>query len=328
MLWVLLTIPLLVGFYIWNQRQRKQLAIRYGHFGLVQTAAGHGPGVRRHIPAILFLLGITILIVALARPHMTLSLPAIEGIVILAFDTSGSMAADDVIPTRLEVAKTVAQDFVARQPTTVQIGVVAFSDSGFSIQTPTNDTEAIITALGQLTPQRSTSLSTAIAVSLDVIAKLTGQAPEDSEDFSPELIPTIPAASPGEYVPGVIVLISDGENTTNADPLLAAQEAARRGVRIHTIGIGSPTGAVLEVEGFSVHTQLDEAMLQQIAEMTDGVYYNAATEEDLRAIYEKIDPQLMIKSQKTEITAIIAGISIVIFLIGGFLSLLWFNRVL
>jgi Ca-activated chloride channel family protein len=330
MLWFLLAVPLLVMLYVRIQQRRKQFSVRYGSFGLVQQAAagqGRGPGVRRHVPALLFLIGIIILLLALARPEMVVSLPKVEGIVILAFDASGSMAADDMNPTRMEAAKTVARDFVARQPSTVQVGVVAFSDSGFSVQPPTNDNEAINAALDRLSPQRSTSLATGITVSLDTIDKLTLQAPEDSEDFPPELLPTPTPVPPGTYSPSVIVLITDGENTSNPDPLEAAQEAARRGVRIHTIGIGSPTGTTLEVEGFLVHTQLDEAMLRQISEMTGGVYYNAATEDDLRDIYEKIDPQLVIKREKTEITSILAGISILVLLAGGFLSLFWFGRV-
>lgn len=328
MLWFLLAIPALVAFYVWIARRRKQFAVRYGNFGLVQTAAGQAPRWRRHVPATLFLAGIFVLIIAIARPQVTLRLPTIEGIVILAFDTSGSMAADDIDPSRLEAARMVAHDFVERQPKSVQIGVVAFSDGGFSIQAPTNDAEAIFASLDQLAPQRSTSLASAIIASLDVIAKVTGQMPEESDEFSPELIPTPTEAPPGQYSPAAIVLISDGENTMNANPLLAAQEAARRGVRIHTIGIGSPGGAILEIDGFNIHTQLDEEMLQQISEMTGGVYYSAATRDDLRAIYEKIDPHLVIKRQEIEITSIFAGISGLILLAGSFLSLLWFNRVL
>jgi Ca-activated chloride channel homolog len=330
MLWCLLTVPLLAVLYVRTQQRHRQFAIRYGNFGLVQQAArgaGRSAGVRRHIPAILFLVGTVILTIALARPQMVLSLPKVEGIVILAFDTSGSMAADDMNPTRMEAAKEVAHDFVARQPSTMQIGVVAFSDSGFSVQPPTNDAESIFAALDRLEPQRSTSLGTGILVSLDTIAKLTGQAPEDSGDIPPELLPTPTPVPPGTYSPAVIVLITDGENTANPDPLIAAEEAARRGVRIHTIGIGSPNGTTLEVEGFNIHTQLDEPMLQQISEMTGGVYYNAATEDDLRAIYEEIDPQFIIKREKMEITSLLAGISFLVLLAGGLLSLFWFGRV-
>jgi Ca-activated chloride channel family protein len=130
----------------------------------------------------------------------------------------------------------------------------------------------------------------------------------------------------GSYTPAVIVLLTDGENTQEPDPLLAAQAAADRGVRIYTVGVGSAAGADLEVEGFIVHTQLDEAMLQQISQITGGTYYNAASEQDLREIYENIDLQWVIRPEKMEVTSLFAGASILILLIGGTFSLLWLNR--
>lgn len=326
MLWMLLSVPPLVLLYLRFQRRRKLAAAQLGSFGLPQNPEGRAPGARRHLPAAFFLAGMLILIVALARPQMVLSLPRVEGIVILTFDTSGSMAATDVTPSRMEAARKVAREFVARQPSTVQIGVVAFSDTGFSVQPPTNDTEAINAALSRLAPQRSTSLGTGISAALDTIARFTGQLPEEPGDFPPELLPTPTPAPPGTYSPAVIVLISDGENTANPDPMIAAQEAARRGVRIHTIGIGSPTGANLSIDGFIIHTQLDEAMLQNISALTGGVYYNAATEDDLRAIYAKIDPQLVVKSEATEVTALFAGASLLVLLTGALFSLFWFGR--
>jgi Ca-activated chloride channel family protein len=130
----------------------------------------------------------------------------------------------------------------------------------------------------------------------------------------------------GTYASAVIVLITDGENNVSPDPLVAAQAAAERGVRIHTIGIGSAAGTILEINGFTVHTQLNEPMLQQISLLTDGVYYNAENEQDLRAIYKNLDPQLVIKTEKMEVTSLFAGASILILLIGGVFSLLWFGR--
>jgi Ca-activated chloride channel family protein len=330
MLLFLLAVPLLVAFYIWTQRKRSRMLATYGGFGPAQQgAASLGRGVRvwRHIPPILFLMGLLILIIAMARPQMVVSLPKLEGVVILAFDTSGSMAADDISPTRMEAAKKVSHDFMARQPATIQVGVVAFSDSGFSVQPPTNNAKAVFDALARLQPQRSTSLGNGIQVSLDTIAKFTGQAPEDSGDFAPELLPTPASVPPGSFSQAVIVLISDGENTSNPDPLIAAQEAARRGVRIYTIGVGSPNGATLKIDGLNIHTQPDESMLRQISEITGGVYYNAATEEDMRAIYDQIEPHFIVKREKTEITSILAGISILVLMAGGFLSMLWFGRV-
>jgi Ca-activated chloride channel family protein len=123
-----------------------------------------------------------------------------------------------------------------------------------------------------------------------------------------------------------MVLLTDGENNESPDPLAAAQAAADRGVRIYTVGIGSPTGTTLHVNGFTVHTQLDEAMLQQIAQLSGGTYYNAESEQDLHKVYDDLDTQLVVKPEKMEITSIFAGASILVWLIAGMFSLLWFGR--
>jgi Ca-activated chloride channel family protein len=329
LLWSLLIIPLLVMLYLRMQERRKGYALRYGSLGLVQQASGRGIGSRRHIPAMLFLGGLCLLLLAMARPQMPVSLPKVEGIVILAFDVSGSMYAEDFEPTRMEAAKLVARDFVERQPTSVQIGIVAFSDSAFSVQIPTNDKASILSSIDRLQPQRGTSLAHGIMVSLNTIANASGDA---SALEGNELTSTDPAATPvplpaGSNGSAVIVLLTDGENNMEPDPFLAAQAAADRGIRIHTIGIGSPQGIVLDVNGFTVFTQLDEPTLQQISEVTEGLYYNAQTEEDLRAIYDEIEPRLQVKREQTEVTAIFAGLSILILLAGGMLSLFWFSHV-
>lgn len=323
----LAVVPLLVLLYLRMQKRRQQFALRYGSLGLVQSASGKAVGSRRHIPAILFLAGLIVLFLALARPQMVVGLPKAEGIVILAFDVSGSMSAEDFEPNRLEAAKSVARDFVARQPSTVKIGVVEFSDSGFSGQIPTDDQVAILGAINRLKPQRGTSLANGIVVSLNTIATLTGQAPITGL----EGLETSGAAPPEPSLvlddSAVIILLTDGENNMDPNPLIAAQFAAERGVRIHTIAIGSTEGTLLTVNGFTVFTKVDEAMLQQISEITGGLYYNAQTVEDLREVYENIEPRLKIEREETEVTSIFAGISILILLVGGVLSLLWFSHV-
>ncbi len=323
MLFCLALVPLFVVLYIRMQQRRRRLAASYGALGL-GLAAGHQPGFRRHVPPALFLAGLTILIVALARPQTVVSLPRVEGTVILAFDVSGSMAADDLKPARMDAAKAAARDFVQRQPSTVQIGVVAFSDSGFATQAPTNDRDPILAAINRLTPQRGTSLARGIQASLNAIAAGTGQAARlyDNRTATPTPTP-VPA---GTYTSAVIVLLTDGENNEPPDPLAVAQMAADRGIRIYTVGVGSPGGTTLHINGFTVRTRLDEATLQAISQRTGGTYYNAANAQDLRAIYDHLDPQLVIKPEKTEVTSIFAGASILVLLIGGTFSLLWFSR--
>jgi len=323
----LLILPLGIALYLFLQQRRRRFAARYGSFGLLAGAAGHGLSLRRQIPPVFFLIGLTILTVALARPQMVVSLPRSEGTVILAFDVSGSMAAGDVEPTRMEAAKAAAQNFVQRQPPSVQIGVVAFSDNGFRVQIPTNDQDAILAAINRLTPQRGTSLAHGIIASLNAIA--AGTEPEPDEIYSDLLLTPTPLPTPmpkGMHTASVIVLLTDGENNEPPDPLDAAQTAADRGVRIYPVGLGSAAGTTLEINGFTVYTQLDEALLQQIAQLTEGTYYPAQNEQDLRTIYDEVGSQLILKPEKMEVTALFAGAGLLALLIGGLFSLWWFNH--
>jgi Ca-activated chloride channel family protein len=139
-------------------------------------------------------------------------------------------------------------------------------------------------------------------------------------------IEPVPAPQ-GWYPSAAIVLLSDGENNEEPDPSTAADLAADLGVRVYTVGIGSPSGVDLEVEGFTVHTSLDEATLQSIASTTGGAYYNAGNEDQLRKIYSDLKPKLSIKPEKIEMTSIFAGAGMLVFLLGGMLSLLWFGHV-
>ena len=247
--------------------------------------------------------------------------------VILAFDVSGSMAADDLKPSRMEAAKAAAREFVLRQPRTVQIGVVAFSESGLTVQAPTSEQDAILATINRLAPQRGTSLGEGILASLNTLAA----ASEDDTSFysnrtpTPDLTPT--PVPPGTFTSAAIVLLTDGENNVSPDPLAAAQAAADRGVRIYTVGIGSAAGTTLRVNGFTVHTQLDEPMLQQIARRTEGTYYSAGSQQDLQAIYENLDLQFVVKPEQTEVTALFAGAALLLLLVGGALSMLWLGRV-
>ncbi len=325
MLIFLLVVPLFARIYWGQQRRRQRLLESYGSLGLAQSARGRAVGMRRHVPIALFLAGLAILLFSLARPQASLSLPRIEGNVLLAFDVSGSMAATDFQPTRMEAAKAAARAFVEKQPATVKIGVVAFSDNGYSVQGPTGDQEAVLTAIDRLKPQRSTALAYGILASLNTLASGAGVAPV-TENAQPDGSLQVPDIPPEVGSSSVIILLSDGENTTNPDPLEIAQKASELNVRIYTIGIGSPQGTDLQVEGYTVHTSLNEAMLQKIAQITSGAYYSAANAEDLLNVYDSIVPQLVVKPEKIEITAVLAGLGTLILLVGGVFSLLWFGR--
>lgn len=325
LLWLLL-IPAFVVLYVRMQQRRRLLAARFGNSGSAQDGT-RKLGVRRHVPAAFFLTALAILIVALARPEGVVGLPRVEGTVILAFDVSGSMAADDMEPTRLEAARTAAKEFVLNQPSSVQIGIVTFSEGGFTTQPPTDEQAAILSAIDRLAVQSGTSVARGIEAALNVIyavknptLSLSERNPAEAEAPTPTPVPQ------GTYTSAVIVLLTDGENNQDPDPLEVAQLAADRGIRIHTVGLGSTEGAVLNLEGYNVRSRLDEESLKQISQLTGGTYYNAQSAEDLRQVYDNLDPELVIKPQKIEVTSLFAGAGILVLMLGSVLSLLWLGR--
>src|SRR5258707_5910165 len=169
--------------------------------------------MRRHVPLFIFLIAITVLLVSVARPQAKVSLPKLEGTVILTFDVSGSMAADDAKPTRMEAAKAAATEFVKKQPSNVLIGVVAFSDGGISVQPTTNDRAQTLETIYRLVPRRGTSLGNGILVSLNTIAVSAGDPPFLNTNSSATPASPTPAPAPqGWYPSSVIVVLSDGEN--------------------------------------------------------------------------------------------------------------------
>ena len=328
LLLTLFSVPVLVLLYYWLQRRRFSLAARYGSLGLVHDARGSGIGMRRHVPALIFLTGITVLLFSLARPQATVDVPRIEGTVMLTFDVSGSMAAQDLQPNRMEVAKAAARQFVEKQPSGISIGVVVFSDGGISVQPPTDNRQETLATIDRLVPRRSTSVSNGILVALNTIAVDAGDPPIlKTNDLSQDPAVTPTEAPQGWYPSAIIVLLTDGENTDNSDPAVAAELAADLGVRVYTVGVGTTAGTTIEVEGMTVHTSLDETLLQFISSETGGMYYNAGNEEELGRIYRDIEPKLSMKPEEIEMTSIFAGLGMIVFLIGGMLSLLWFGHV-
>jgi Ca-activated chloride channel homolog len=333
MLVLLILVPLFGILYVRLMARRRKIAASFSKLGFGPGAQA-APRARQAIPPTLFLSGMAILILALARPQSTVNLPRVQGTVILAFDVSGSMSADDLKPTRMEAAKAAAREFVKRQPTSVQIGVVGFSDSGFAVQAPSNDQNEIMGAINRLAPQRGTSLGHGIEASLNTITSAmksgdSGPMPGEPLHLSnltpePTLAPT--AMPPGSYTSAVVILLSDGDNNENPNPLNTAQTAADRGIRIYTIGIGSTAGTNLHVNGFTVFTQLNEDLLKQVSELTGGTYYNADSAAQLMDIYSHLNPQLFVKPEKMEVTSIFAGVSVLVLIAGALVSLLWYGR--
>jgi Ca-activated chloride channel homolog len=329
LLWILALLPVLVAVYFLVLRRGRKAALRYASLGMVKQAMGPGQRLRRHVPAALLLLAVTALILAMARPATVLTLPARYETVVLAMDVSGSMRAADVAPDRLSASQLAARSFVESQPNSTRIGVVSFSRDAMLLQPPTQNRDDIMAAITRLHPQGATAIGNGILVSLKAIF------PEIDIDLlsrhrRPLDAPPKPAtrAVPaGSYSSAVIVLLTDGQNTTGADPIEAAKMAADRGVRVYTVGVGTAEGTVLTGDGWQMRVRLDEETLKQVADMTRAEYFNAVTGADLNEIYRTLTARFTLETKQTEVTALFAAAGTLLVLLSAVLSLLWFSRV-
>lgn len=317
----LVAVPGLVLAYRSQLRRRERGRARLAAEGLV-AASAPGPDRWRHVAPALLLAALTLLLVSLARPAATVAEPRREGTVVLAFDVSTSMAAEDVKPTRLDSAKAAAKSFVEKQPSTVKIGVVAFGGSGIIAQQPTTDKTEVMASVNRLTPQGDTSLGRGILTSLSAIAGKPIVSNGDTEAGSADETPI------GYYGGTAIVLLTDGENTSGPDPANLADLASAAGVKIYPIGLGSAEGTVLEKNGFSIATRLDEDSLKQIAEVTGGTYYNATDSTSLAQVYDSIQLNWVSRSVPHEVTSLVAGVATLLLLAGAVVSVLRRGRVI
>jgi Ca-activated chloride channel family protein len=325
-LWLLAALPLLVALYVYMLRRRKKFAVRYSNLGLLKQAMA-GASWRRHVPPVILLAALATLIIAVARPSAVMTLPSQHETVILAMDVSGSMRATDVEPNRLVAAQTAAKSFIGQQPDSVRIGIVAFAGTATVAQAPTRNKEDLYAAIDRFQLQRATAIGSAIIVSL---ATLFPDGGYDVASFSfdkkkpPSNFKPVP---PGSYGSAVIILLTDGQRTTGPDSVQAARLAADRGVRIFTVGVGTPEGKVVGFDGWSMHVRLDEETLRSIADLTRGDYFYAGNAVDLKKIYQTMSTRLVMETKKTEIGAFFAGAGALLILLAALLSLAWFNRI-
>lgn len=316
----LLALPLVLLAYRRLLRQQSDRRAELARQGLVVPTPRRDRW--RHVAPVLLVAALAVMLLALARPVAAIAEPRREGTVILAFDVSTSMAAEDVKPTRLDSAKAAAKSFVEKQPSTVKIGVVAFGGSGIIAQQPTTDKTEVMASVNRLTPQGDTSLGRGILTSLSAIAGKPIVSNGDTEAGSADETPI------GYYGGTAIVLLTDGENTSGPDPANLADLASAAGVKIYPIGLGSAEGTVLEKNGFSIATRLDEDSLKQIAEVTGGTYYNATDSTSLAQVYDSIQLNWVSRSVPHEVTSLVAGVATLLLLAGAVVSVLRRGRVI
>jgi Ca-activated chloride channel family protein len=321
MLSLLLAVPVLAAGYLLLLRRKKQRALRLANLVVIrQLAAGR---FVRHVPPLLFMLALISLIVAAARPVMTITLPFESETVILAIDTSISMRLDDVAPSRIDAAKTAAKNFILQKPRNTRIGIVSFAGSAFVEQAPTTQRDALLAALNDFALQNGTAIGGGILVALKLIFP-------DAE-FRLDVDHPAPKEDPhtaGSYPYAIVILLTDGESTTGPDPIEAARVAAKHGVRVFTVGVGAAGGGAASTQEWPPPTQFDDVPLKRIAHVTGGEYFHAGSATDLSKIYGKLGSRLVLEKKNTEISAFFTAMGAALALLAAALSMLWFNRIL
>ncbi len=326
LLGLLAFVPIFIALYVALARRQSARSAALAEQGFSPNATAQRLRRRRHIPYAFYLIGLTLLIFSVARPRVPLSVPEREGIVVLAFDVSNSMRAVDLEPSRIEAAKVAARSFVQKQPKSIKIAVVAFSDGGIVTQQPTNDRAVITRAINRLAASGSTSLGSGIFASLNAIA---GKAiAPDLKALAEELAAPDGASKVdvGYFGSAAIVMLSDGEDKSDLNPVDMARLASSAGVKIYTIGVGSPEGTTVEIDGFSIATALNEAALTEIATTTNGKYFLATSNESLTQVYDSIDLKWKARKQNVEITFLLSAASAVLMCIGATCSMRWFRK--
>jgi Ca-activated chloride channel family protein len=245
-----------------------------------------------------------------------------EQTIVLAIDLSGSMAAGDVAPNRLAAAQKAAKTFITELPRTVQVAVVAYADSAELVQIPTLVRQNAIDAIDRFQLQGGTAIGDGILSALGAL--FPGRPLDLASVQQPPPAHVVAAAQPpvepGSYPAGVVVLLTDGENTMGNDPLDAARLAASFGVRVHTVGFGTEHGAIVRTEGASEQVGLDESGLKEIAKITAGEYFRASSGEQLREVYKSLKGRLVTKKTETEATAVLAGFGALLLTLAAGLS--------
>jgi Ca-activated chloride channel homolog len=255
------------------------------------------------VPPALGLLALAGLLAALARPQVSDAVPAEQASIVLAMDHSGSMAATDVSPSRLEATVAAGERFLDEVPERVRVGGVVFDHRAEAVQTPTRDREALRAALREkMRPSGGTATGDALATSLAMLQARGGQ--------------------DGRRPPAAVVLLSDGKSTHGRDPLPVADRARELGIPVYTVALGTDAGTLPGGE----RVPPDVASLRQIAERSGGRAYTAEQAGALRDVYERLGSQVATERRDREVTAVFAGGALALLAGGSGLSLLWFRR--
>jgi Ca-activated chloride channel family protein len=308
-IWLLaaLVVPAMAGWALIQRRRRRRFAVRFPAVGTLALAVAQAPAWRRRVPPALLALAALALAVAMARPHTTVDVPVEQASVVLVTDQSGSMAADDVDPTRLAAAQGAADRFLDSVPDELLVGFVSYSTQVDGTLEPTEDHDTVSAAIASLRPEGGTATGDALSAALDRLEARRGR--------------------DGELAPAAIVLLSDGKTTEGSDPVIAARRAGRLGIPISTVALGTADG---EVSGGPFRPPIsvppDPQTLREIADESGGQAFEVEDAAELDRIYETLGSRIGTKREQREISAAFAGAGLLLLLGGLGAGLRWRGR--
>ncbi|WP_214105195.1 VWA domain-containing protein [Acrocarpospora catenulata] len=307
-LWLLLLLPvfLIVLLYLVLNLRRSQYAVRFTNLDLLSSVAPKGPGFRRHVPAAAFAAMLVLLVVGFARPTAEVRVPRERATVIVAFDVSASMQARDVAPTRFTAAQQAARRFAEGLPPRFNLGLVAFSQYASVAVPATTDRQAVLEAVDRLATSAGTAIGEAVFSSLDAILALDSEAGADPP-------------------PAHVVLLSDGSITTGRSIALAVAAANAQGVPVSTIAYGT-AGGIIEMDGRTVAVPVDAPALKDLADSTGGGFYEAASGDELQAVYDDIGSSVGYRTERQEVWPWFVGLGLLLAVVAAGASMFWFSR--
>ena len=307
-LWLLLLVVALAAVYLVQARRRSRYAVRFTDLDLLASVAPRRPGWRRHVPAGLLALALVALTVGFARPQGEVEVPRERATILVALDTSLSMNAVDVEPDRDTAARRAATRFVEELPERFNVGLVSFSGIASLVVPPTQEHDAVTSAVQDLELGSGTAIGEAVLACVSALSLVPG----DTDGGGPP--------------PARIVLLSDGTNTVGRPVDAAVQAAREAGVPVSTIAFGTQEG-VVEVDGTEIAVPVDREALRSLAEATGGTAYEAESGDALEAVYADIGSQVGTTVERREVTARWTGLGLLLAGVAAALGLLWGTRI-
>lgn len=306
--WLLGLVPVLglAAVYLWRQRNRTATAVRFSNLKLLQSLVPKGIGWRKYVSAACFLAGLVVLVTSLAKPAMNMKVPSERATVVLAIDVSLSMQSNDVEPSRIEAAQEAAKQFATDLPANYNLGLVSFARSAQVLVPPSKDRAAVLEAIDRLQLAEATATGEAVFTAL-------------------EAIKSVPAEDSGEPPPARILLLSDGYRTYGRPIEEAAAAAVDAGVPVSTVAFGTDEGMV-DIAGQLQRVPVDRIALANLAEGTDGFFYEAASAEELKRVYRDMGSSLGMRLVPVDLTRWFAAAALLLALLAGGFGLLWTNR--